>query len=206
MVCGIRMPRAEMPIPPKSASWTGFCSSPTLRSWPRMAQCTCAKRAASSPPSTPIAPPIMTSEADDAPNWVASSVPAFKNVQIGPISNPAKPRNTIKQQVPESTASMACSVNSMPNLWFTSSAKSDPPRGTPKNAASAHAIPHSVYLRTSSFSRTPAPTRASHPATDAQIATKGASGPSDPPPRIENCDASVIGIACSVGTYAFACT
>lgn len=62
----------------------------------------------------------------------------------------------------------------------------DPPNGEPKKAARAPAIPIKVCFLTIFLLVLLKTVLETNPPSAAQIATKGASGPRDPPPRIPN--------------------
>ena len=81
----------------------------------------------------------------------------------------------------------------IPNLELTSIANKLPPNGAPKNAASAPAIPIKVCFRTKLRLVQPNTRLDTNPPKEAHIATNGASGPKDPPPTMENCDAQTYG-------------
>jgi len=81
-----------------------------------------------------------------------------------------------------------------------SRAKRLPPRGTPKKAASAHAIPDSVCARRRLRPETPKRTIDTQPAIDAQMATRGASGPREPPARMDAWDETIMEGAWPIGT------
>ena len=87
---------------------------------------------------------------------------------------------------PAKIASIKCSKYSMPNLEHTSRANRLPPRGTPKNAERAPAIPIKVCFLTTFLELCLKTFLDKNPAVAAQIATSGASGPKLPPANIVN--------------------
>mmetsp|Transcript_8215 Transcript_8215/g.17177 ORF Transcript_8215/g.17177 Transcript_8215/m.17177 type:complete len:302 (+) Transcript_8215:403-1308(+) len=189
MVCGMSIPRMTTTEPPMRARQTAseLSRSPKCPSTPITLKCSAEKQAATPAPSNPIKAPVITSRGPaDASLGSAIS-------QMDWMGNLLRPRNTTRQTSPQNIASTVCSKYSTPNLELTSNAKSDPPNGLPKNAARAPAIPISVCFRTTLRFLCLKTRRETKPPRAAQMATRGASGPSDPPPRMENMDAATMG-------------
>mmetsp|Transcript_60437 Transcript_60437/g.70684 ORF Transcript_60437/g.70684 Transcript_60437/m.70684 type:complete len:240 (+) Transcript_60437:654-1373(+) len=189
IVCGISIPRRTITEPPKSPRYTAreFTRRPILPNTSITLKCKLEKHAATPAPSRPINAPVNTS------TGLADASVGFAIIQMDPIGRPDSARKTTRQTSPLKIASTVCSKYSMPNLEFTSRAKRLPPRGLPKKAARAPAIPINVCFLTTLRLRCLKTRRDTNPPSAAQIATRGASGPRLPPPRIENILAQTIG-------------
>jgi hypothetical protein len=92
-------------------------------------------RNATKAPVRPRAPPMRTC-VDDVPSSFGVVID-----QIGAMGSLAKALKTQTQTSPQKIASTKCSKYSTPKRLLTSRAKRDPPRGHPKKAESAPAIP-----------------------------------------------------------------
>ena len=140
-------------------------------------------------PSKPMPPPTSTCQGSAS----IMRPPCAVKSQIGLIGSPERYLKTTKQISPQKMDSLRCSKYSTPKRELTSKAKRLPPRGAPKNAANAPAIPIKVCFLTTLTYFCRNSRRDTNPPSAPQIATKGASGPNEPPARMEKSDATIIG-------------